>query len=249
MANLELTQSDLPTTDKDGATIDLNNPLKLEDILVRLVDVADPIRGSVGSQLSNPADGPVNWAMRGLFLRDILLDQSITALAAELASLAQQLLTLSGRALPQASTTQAGIAEFGNLNEIRSGTNESHMVNAYSLLDFLRNGTGAGATTARKGTVEFATFIEAQQGDATNLALSVAASLSQLRAPISQAKETQRGTAFRATKAQAEAGTDDDAMMTALKVDNHFDKRIWIGTQAEFNAITTKDNSTLYFVT
>ena len=248
MPNLEQTAANLPTTDKDGNPIDLSNPLTLADILVRALESADPVLGArPDGRLESPQDSPVNWAILGLFLRDIFLDQSIEAIGEQLVALGQQITALAGQTVPHATTTQAGIAEFGNLNEIRQGAADK-MVNGLTLLDFLRNGTGAGATTSRKGTVELATFIEAQQGDATNLVLSVAAALSQLRAPIAQAKENQRGTAFRATQTQAEGRTDDDAMMTAKKTHQAISERQVSLTQAEYNALTTKEADVLYLI-
>ena len=198
---------------------------------------------------NKPNESPFNWSNRALFLRDIYLDQSITALGEQLVALGLQLTTLANQSVPQATTTAQGVVELLTQIEARQGVDNERVPTIALILDFLRHGTGAGATTTRKGTVELATFVEAQQGNATNLVLSVAAALSQLRAPIAQAKENQRGTAFRATKAQAEGGTDDEAMMTAKKTEQHFDNKVWIGTQAQFNALTSKPAGRLHFIT
>lgn len=248
MANLDQTSADFPTTDKDGANIDLSNPLELEDIGVRAVEKTDPIDGArPDGRLDGPEDSPLNWALLGLYLRDIFLDEGITALGDQLTILGQQITAVANQGVPHASTTQAGIVEYGNLNEIRGGAADK-VVSGASLADFLQNGVGAGATTTRKGTVELATFIEAQQGNATNLVLSVAAALSQLRAPIAQANESQRGTAFRARQTDAEGRTDDDRMMTSKKTHQAISKRIVKLTQAQYNALTTKENDVLYVI-
>ena len=53
-----------------------------------------------------------------------------------------------------------------------------------------------------------------------------------------------------ATQAEARAGTDNDAVMTALRTKEAIDaqRAEWDGTQAQYNAITSKDAGTTYYI-
>ena len=52
-----------------------------------------------------------------------------------------------------------------------------------------------------------------------------------------------------ATQSEAQTGTDTDSIMTPERTTDHFDRRIWSGTQTEYDAISTKNSDTLYFIT
>lgn len=51
-----------------------------------------------------------------------------------------------------------------------------------------------------------------------------------------------------ATESEAQTGTNATAMMTPERTTDHFDQRIWTGTQDEYDALSSKDANTLYFV-
>ena len=87
MPNLDQTSSNLPTVDKDGDAITLTNPLTLEDILVRIHEENDPVKGSNTTALTSSADSPVGWALLGLYLRDIFLDGRVDSVQTALATL------------------------------------------------------------------------------------------------------------------------------------------------------------------
>lgn len=156
MPNLDKNASDLPTTDKDGNAITEQNPLTLEDVLVRLIERSDPALGlPVSGVLNSPQDSPVNWAIMQLFLRDIYLDGKIVDLASR------------EIVVEAASTTVAGLIEILTQTEARQGIDTQRALTVALLLDFLRNGTGVGATTTRKGTIQFATVQEMLEGNST----------------------------------------------------------------------------------
>lgn len=240
MPNFDKNASDLPTTDKDGSPITEQNPLTLEDVLVRAIERSDPVLGlPVSGLLNAPGDSPLNWALMQLFLRDIFLDSKVDEVAGDLATFT----------LPEASTTVAGVIELLTQTESRRGTDTKRALTVALLLDFLRNGTGAGASTTHKGTVELATKDEAETATATSLVLTAKTGMDQLRSLVAQATETLRGTAERATKKEAEDAVSDTHMMTPLKTENYFDSKVWIGTQAQFNALTSKPAGRLHFIT
>ena len=184
MANFEQTLSDLPNVDKDGNAINSGNPLTLEDLLVRIIDFTDPVLGlRAGETLDDHTASPYNWALLGLFLRDIFLEDKINnidvpdsvadatttlrgiielATVAEAIGLSDQFRAITphllGEALrgvnAQATMSRRGTAEITTQAEARSGTDNERIMTSLRTLDFLRNGTGAGADTTRKGTVQ-----------------------------------------------------------------------------------------------
>ena len=148
-----------------------------------------------------------------------------------------------------ASTTRKGIIEVATAAEADAGTDTSRAMTP-ALVKRVADASGApDASTTRKGIIEVATQAEALNGADTSRAVTPRTSMDQLRGSNAQATEGRRGTAERANKAEAETGTDDTRMMTSLKTKNYFDTRVWIGTQAQYNAITTKTAGTLYFIT
>ena len=165
MPNLDQTSSNLPTVDKDGNAISQSNPLTLEDILVRIHEENDPVKGSNTTALTSSADSPVGWALLGLYLRDIFLDGRVDSVQTALATLQTMFDNLSiPGAVPDASTTTKGIAEIANQSEGRGGTDAERIMTALRVLDLIRNGSGVGATTTRRGTAEVATQGEVDAG-------------------------------------------------------------------------------------
>lgn len=240
MPNFEKTAADLPTTDKDGNAITEQNPLTLEDVLVRAIERSDPALGlPVSGLLNAPLDSPINWTIMQLFLRDIFIDGKLDEIAADLATIS----------VPQASTAVAGLIEILTQTEARRGVDTTRALTVALLLDFLRNGTGAGASTTHKGTVELATKDEAETATATSLVLTAKTGMDQIRGENAEATETRRGTLEKATKAEAETATANDKAMTPLRAEEHFDNHVWIGTQAQFNALSSKPAGRLHFIT
>ena len=196
MASFDYALSDLPIVDKDGNTITDDNPLTLEDVLVRIIESTDPVLGLVtGDMLDDHLDSPYNWALLGLFLRDIFLQDQIDnidipdavvnatttvrgiielATVAEAEGLADQFRAITPHLLAealkgvnaQATTSKRGTAEIANQTEGRTGTNNDRIMTSLRVLDFLRSGTGAGADTTRKGTVQRATQTQVDTGTA-----------------------------------------------------------------------------------
>ena len=154
MANYERTDSDFPVIDRAGDPITADNPLELPDMLVRELELSDPVVVVAGSVRDAPADGPWDWAGLGLFLRDIFLDEKTEVLRsdieAELARL-QGLLNNLTVDIPQASVTQAGGAQLANVFEGRGGTDSEKIMTSLRLLDGFRNGDAFRSTTFRKG--------------------------------------------------------------------------------------------------
>ena len=214
MANFDYSLPDLPTVDKDGNTITDDNPLTLEDVLVRIIESTDPVLGLVtGDMLDNHLDSPYNWALLGLFLRDIFLQDQIDnidipdavvnatitvrgiielATVAEAEGLADQFRAITphllGEALKhvnaQATTSQRGTAEIANQTEGRTGTNNDRIMTSLRVLDFLRNGTGVSANTTRKGTVQHASQSDVQNEENTSRVTTIS-SLYKTEAAIS----------------------------------------------------------------
>ena len=167
MANFDETAADLPDEDKDGNTINNANPLTLEDVLVRIIERSDPVLGMPASGiLSAPADSPYNWALLGLVLRDIFLDEKIDGLQDEVDNLD---LTVAN-----ASESARGIIEIANQTEGRGGSDDNRAMTSERTLDALRNGGNFAASTSRRGTVEFATDAEAQDENNSTKALTAA---------------------------------------------------------------------------
>lgn len=236
--NFNKDSSDLPSVDKDGNPITEDNPLSLEDVLVRLIEVTDPILGGVGSDglLDSPVDSPYNWALLGLFLRDIYLNDRIQAI-------------IDAEVEVEAATTDdPGIVELLTREESRLGVDTTRVPTIALILDFLRNATVTQADQTNRGTVKRAdqNLGEAAVDDETYM--SPRQVRHARRHVNANASETWRGTAKVATKAQAEEATDDATMMTPEKTDNFFDKKVWIGTQAEFNALTTKEAGRIHLI-
>ena len=72
-----------------------------------------------------------------------------------------------------------------------------------------------------------------------------------------QATETSRGSLEIATQVETDAGVDNIRAVTPAKLKGALTKyvssdtnivKLWSGTQAQYNSITTKDPSTLYFI-
>ena len=72
-----------------------------------------------------------------------------------------------------------------------------------------------------------------------------------------QATETDRGSLEIATQVETDAGVDNIRAVTPAKLKGALKKfvssdtsflMLWIGTQAQYDSITTKDPSTLYFI-
>ena len=236
--NFDKTTADLPTTDKDGNPITEDNPLTLEDLLVRLIEITDPILGGIGTDgvLDSPQDSPYNWALLGLFLRDIYLNDRIQAVIDADVQVAA------------ATTDEAGIVELLTQEEARLGRDTVRVPTIALILDFLRNATITQADRDNRGTVKRAdqNLGEAAVDDETYMSPR---QVRHARRHAANASETWRGTAKVATKAQAEAATDDTTMMTPAKTDDFFDKKVWIGTQTEFDALATKETGRLHFIT
>ena len=148
MADFNQNESDLPTIDKDGVAISDENPLTLEDLLVRIIERTDPVLGIPGSGILTDASvSPINWSLLGLFLRDIFLQQQIDNINIE-----------------SATTEQEGIAEIANLIEARGGIDNLRIMTSALILDFLRNGLNVEATEELKGTIQLATQGEVNTG-------------------------------------------------------------------------------------
>ena len=236
MGSFQENASDLPTTDKDGNAITEQNPLTLEDILVRIMELTDVARGGPPT---DPVQSPFNYANRALFLRDIFLDGKID----------KALQAVGNISIAAASTAAAGIIEILTQTEARLGTDTTRALTVALLLDFLRNGTGVGASTTRKGTVELATKDEAETATATSLVLTAKTGMDQIRSENAEATETRRGTLEKATKTEAENATANNKAMTPLRAEEHFDSHVWIGTEAQFKALTSKPAGRLHFIT
>jgi hypothetical protein len=205
MPNFDQTASDLPTTDKDGNAITVANPLTLGDLIVRQIERSDPVLGTPASGILNSAaDSPYNWALLGLFLRDILLAEQIQAIIdAEVV-------------IADATTSEAGIAEIATQTEGRGGTDNERIMTALRVLDFIRAGTGASANTSRRGTVQRATQAEVNaRSEATKY---VTPETLPEPSAVPNASTSVRGITEIANTNEGRAGTDDERIMTALRV-------------------------------
>ena len=176
MADFNKSASDLPTVDKDGNAITAANPLTLEDVLVRLIERTDPVLGArVDGILNMPADSPYNWALLGLFLRDIFMDTKIDsvriALETQISTL-ESSLTDYNPTLGGATEDQSGVAELADQTEGRSGSNHDRIMTSLRTLDAIRNGTAFSATTDRRGVVELATGSQTLSGSSSTLAVT-----------------------------------------------------------------------------
>ena len=200
MPNFERDSTDLPIVDKDGNTISGTNLLTLDDVLVRIILRTDPVLGvNAESLLTSAADSPYNWALLGLVLRDIFLDEKIDAL---------DLTT------PDASRTEKGLAELANQTEGRGGTDDERIMTGLRVLDALRSGSSFAADTTRRGTVERATESEATGlSDSTRHLTSVLVK-SILEHSNAGATTTKRGTVERATQSEVSARTDTTKYVT-----------------------------------
>ena len=200
MANFNKSSSDLPIVDADGNPISSTNPLTLLDCFVRLIDDDDLVLGSDdGDPLDSHTDSPYNWALLGLFLRDIYLDDKIDnldigvenasvlvrgiielATVAEVVGLSDQFRAVTpyllGEALKgvdaQATVSQRGTAEIANQIEGRSGTDNEKIMPSLRVLDALRNGTPFASTTTNKGAIELSTLTELKAATLTNRAIT-----------------------------------------------------------------------------
>lgn len=231
--NFDKDTSDLPLVDKDGNAITEDNPLTLGDVLVRLVEITDPVLAGVGMDgvLDSPADSALNWALLGLFLRDIFLDQRIQALIDADVDVAA------------ATTSTAGIVELLTQEESRLGIDTTRVPTIALILDFLRNASVTQADRNNRGTVKRAdqNLGEAAVDDETYM--SPRQVRHARRHQNAQATETWRGTAKRASTTQATEATDDEVMMTPAKTEDYFDNRVQKVTQAAFNALTTQQKT------
>ena len=148
--------TDLPSVDKDGNAITNQNPLTLEDVLVRQIEQSDAVRGMrIDRVLNLPVDSPINWALLGLYLRDIFLGEKIDGLETAVSGLSS---------VTDASETVKGIAEIADQTEGRAGTDTTRIMTAARIIDALRNGSAYTADTTRKGVVERATQTEVDAG-------------------------------------------------------------------------------------
>ena len=151
--------TDLPSVDKDGNAITNDNPLTLADVLVRQIEQSDAVRGMrIDRVLNLPVDSPINWALLGLYLRDIFLGEKIDGLETAVSGLSS---------VTDASETVKGIAEIANQTEGRAGTDTTRIMTAARIVDALRNGSVYAADTTRKGVVERATQTEVEAGTDT----------------------------------------------------------------------------------
>ena len=101
---LTQTAANLPTVDKDGNAITNDNPLELEDIEVEVPDRSQIIFGiDTLSQLVDSDASPVGWALLGLYLRDLYLDQKIdNATPPDASETTKGILKLATQALAEA---------------------------------------------------------------------------------------------------------------------------------------------------
>ena len=205
MPDFDQTSSDLPTTDKDGNAVTDTNPLTLADVIVRQLERTDPALGIPASGILNsPADSPHNWALLGLYLRDIFLAQ-------EIQSIIDAEIVIEG-----ASLDEAGIAELANQAEGRGGTDNTRIMTSAQVLDALRSGSPFAANTTRKGTAQRATQSEVSaRAEATKFVTPAT-----LPEPSSVPNATQstRGIAELANQTEGRGGTDDDRIMTSEQV-------------------------------
>ena len=68
----------IATIESGAVTAVTLTPLTMQEILVRQIAVTDTVKGlAVGDVLDDATDSPINWALFGLFLRDMLLEHKI----------------------------------------------------------------------------------------------------------------------------------------------------------------------------
>ena len=160
--------------------------------------------------------------------------------------------------MADATTTTKGKVELATDDELRfalGGTFPGSAVreNVITVINMYRRRadfTTPDASTTVAGKVELASQTEAaatSNWSATRV-LSVLEGWRQIATWWNWVSSL--GTAIKASKAQAEAGTDNDKAMTALRTKEAIAKQRaeWDGTATQYAAITTKDPNTTYYV-
>ena len=216
MPNFEQSLADLPSVDKEGNAVTESNPLTLEDVLVRIIESTDPVLGLVaGVMLEEHRDSPYNWALLGLVLRDIFLDNEIDLLAALIAILQTQVDAISFPTIPDATTTVKGKAELTNEAEGRGGTDNERILTSLRALDALREGSAFEATESRKGVSKKANQAEGRGGTDDSAFLTSLRILDALRNGSDFAASTDnKGVGEFATNAESLAGSNTTLVIT-----------------------------------
>ena len=201
MANLERDNTDLPDEDKDGNAITTSNPLILEDILVRIIESTDPVLGlRAGETLDDHSDSPYNWALLGLFLRDIYLNDKIDNIP-------------TPDSVANASATVRGIIEIANTTEAQALSDQLRAITPFLAGKILEH-SNAQATTIKRGTAELATQAEVDARSSSTKVITP----STLPDDVVNASATARGIAEIANQTEGRGGTDNERIMTALRV-------------------------------
>ena len=157
------------------------------------------------------------------------------------------------------ATEQAhGIARLASAAQVQAvlgGTSpstaiEDNVLTLQTLYDRRADFSPPAASAGTPGLVQFASAAEARvtSGHSATKALSVLTGWLQIAAWWNWVSSL--GTSLKASKAQAEAGTDDSKAMTALRTKEAIDKqrKEWDGTATQYAAIVTKDADTTYYV-
>ena len=125
------------TIESGAVTAVTLTPLTMQEILVRQIAVTDAVKGlAVGDVLDDATDSPVNWALFGLFLRDMLLEHKIDN-------------------IPDATEDRKGIVQLASQSDVDNQTNTDRVLTVARLYNVV--GTQQAFTVANhsfdKGTI------------------------------------------------------------------------------------------------
>ena len=120
--------------------------------------------------------------------------------------------------VPNATTSNKGIAELANQTEGRSGSDSTRIMTSQRVQDYIRNASNARATTTHYGVAIKATQTQAVSLTDTSAYLTAALVEAILRHSNAQASETRRGTVEFANETEAQDENNNTKALTAASL-------------------------------